>query len=95
MITLFEKFTEYEIGDYVLLAEDTPWCAKVAKILNKKINTIEFFISTFFLESGVKFETWVNYSEIEKKITFEEYKSIKKENFINYKMKKNANKYNI
>lgn len=35
-IKLFEEFTEYNIGDYVLLSENNFWRVNVAKITNKK-----------------------------------------------------------
>ena len=98
-IKLFEDYTVdkfyYEIGDYVLLADDNSWSSNVAKILDKKINTLEFFIRTQHLESGRKWEGWVNFSEIKKKISFEEYKEIKKRNFLEYKIKKDVNKFNL
>ena len=95
-IKLFEEYTEYEIGYYVLLQEkDTVWRTDVAEILDKKQNPLEFLIRTFYLESGREFICWIYYSEIEKKISFEEFKEIKRRNFIDYKIKKGINKFNL
>ena len=94
-IKLFEEFTEYNIGDYVLLSGDCTVSVDVAKIYNKKINPLQFLIETFYLESGRKWNVWVNYSEIKNKISFEEYKEIKRRNFIEYKLRKDTNKYNL
>lgn len=97
MIKTFENFNmpDYDIGDYILLTEDHDWCSNVAKILAFKEETITFFIETFFLSSGKKYHTWINYSEIGKKITFDEYNSIKRKNFIDFKIKKESEKYNL
>jgi len=94
-LKIYEDFIDYNIDDYVLLSAYNNWCVDVAKILDKKINPLQFFIRTYYIGSGRKWEGWINYSEIEKKISFEKYEEIKKRNFIEYKIKREAEKYNL
>lgn len=93
----WEEYNKYEVDDYVLLTADhSDFCVDVAQILNKKKFPIQLYIKTpFRLNNGNLWFGWVNYTEIEKKITQEEYESIKNKNFYDYKIKIDSEKYNL
>jgi len=89
MLKTFENFKEYKIGDYILLHIGHLWQVEdECEIIRIDYNIVNNYqVKTYFKNNGKETKFWVDFDEIERKLTPKEVEKIK--------IRKDTNKYNL